>query len=424
MKKLLVATWGNPRAWAEVEYCVGDKKICCKSSTKAVAEAEEPDETFIVVLDTLGSGSSYALVRSKALRVAQEFAREWGVEAEALVGPGKGAFREGRFEGDALDYYYWAFYQLAEILVARARRVEEVILDLSHGINFMPVLTYRAVRELLELLNIMRHPENRVRLKVYNSDPYAQGAGRLWVNLIEESAPPPEVSVSPVKTSDLRPLYPLSTKPEERAEFFIKFKLPVRPLELHAFLSALKNGFPLLLACSYPDPQGLLSVIKKCLRTYFEEVKVDIGPPAVVKRRLRLTDGFKLLTASWFVAEALRLLAYIGSPKREHSFSRIRELALRLYDHDPKVQALVKADLVKIKDAAQEVGGDWMLLSEALAKRQGLPHREPSLERRNFAAHSGLERSCVEIKREGEEIFLRYREEMWLRVLKVAGGML
>jgi len=38
---------------------------------------------------------------------------------------------------------------------------------------------------------------------------------------------------------------------------------------------------------------------------------------------------------------------------------------------------------------------------------------------RNFIAHCGFERNCVEVRKENEEVFIRYRKEVLERIKEI-----
>lgn len=59
-------------------------------------------------------------------------------------------------------------------------------LDLTHGINYSTILTYRAIKEITELFSIFKE----IKFKVYSSDPSLPTiANKLSINIIEDLLP-------------------------------------------------------------------------------------------------------------------------------------------------------------------------------------------------------------------------------------------
>ncbi|WP_041439557.1 CRISPR-associated DxTHG motif protein [Thermovibrio ammonificans] len=84
---------------------------------------------------------------------------------EIFVLPGKGTFPPPRgvengvtirVEGEATDYFYAFLFELYKFFKNNRLFSDndeiEVMLDLAHGLNFVPVLTYRALKEFFRFL--------------------------------------------------------------------------------------------------------------------------------------------------------------------------------------------------------------------------------------------------------------------------------
>lgn len=100
-----------------------------------------------------------------------------------MVAPGIGSFPNGIFIGDALDYYYYTIAKISQILLDCNCDELEIHLDLTHGLNFSTILTYRLVKEILEIFSIFKN----IKFKAYNADPSLPAAtDKLSINIIEE----------------------------------------------------------------------------------------------------------------------------------------------------------------------------------------------------------------------------------------------
>ncbi len=85
-----------------------------------------------------------------------------------------------------------------------------MVFDATHGINWITILTYRALREILEILSYFYS----VNLKVLNSDPFVrEGADLLNINIIEETKILPKISVY---KDDKRPIEPYNELEDDK----------------------------------------------------------------------------------------------------------------------------------------------------------------------------------------------------------------
>jgi CRISPR-associated protein Csx1 len=152
-----------------------------KSSLPAILNYANPktEKVFIIVLDTVIKHhvSSYKELKDSVVTYYQEFLRSLNlgseIPVEVIVAPGVGRFRlDGEscaeFLGLLTDYSAYVAYEISRSLLQIGGDELTVHLDLTHGINFMPSLTYAVICEVLGAIAITK----KVRLKVYNSEPY------------------------------------------------------------------------------------------------------------------------------------------------------------------------------------------------------------------------------------------------------------
>ena len=195
---ILISPWGDPRQWSDVTYIYDNVKLKSKTSLKILQQRLQPEKTLIIGLDTLAKeGSNYSELKKDAETLLEESVKEFGLgNTEILIAPGKGDFFNGTFEGNMMDYYYYTLWKLSEMLIGD-NIPEEIHLDLTHGINFMPVLTYRAVKQVLGVLGIFKRD---IKLRVYNADPFVPNVtGELSINMVEDSTVIPTPFKSKVK---------------------------------------------------------------------------------------------------------------------------------------------------------------------------------------------------------------------------------
>lgn len=401
--KILIAPWGNPGGWKEVTYVFDGKNMKSKTSLEILQEVIKPDKTIIICLDTLAEeGKNYKEVRENAERRIREYADKFGLSNyEVLTAPGIGTFPNGIFRGDALDYYH---YIIAKLNLNFEHSNLDIHLDLTHGINYQTILTYRAIKEMLELFSIFK----KTRFKAYNADPSSPTiADKLFINVVEDTIPIPMPSAE--KISQGRPLEPVSLSSEEREVLFKNEleNIKINNLELSAFIGALYNGLPLALFRFYPEKDKIEEVISTVLNTYEKYVEVKKEDKLKVTRKVKFGKDFKVYVFTYVIATLLKKLKLISSRKKEVALDEIENLKENLFKFDKRFKMRIDDDLYTLKkDLKEREIRNWQIYNEILGK----PIGEPNLDARNFLAHSGFERNVVEIKKKKNDILMRYHE--------------
>ncbi len=405
-----IATWGNPAAWRDAKYLFDGDSDTSRTSLRIIKEKIEPDVTVLIGLDTLTrGGSSYEEVRESAEGVYREYLGKFDLAVDKIiVAPGIGRFKEKVdkidkiFIGEMSDFYAYILCKLEDILPMGEDL--EIHLDLTHGINFMPALTYRAVRELVEMI------PNKVKLLVYNSDPFSEEADYLRINQVESSEIPWRPSFIKLSNS-MELLRPIDLEEREREKLF-KYELKeykeVKRIvrELNAFIGSIANGLPLALFTFYP--KNLLdSCIKEVMTLYDNYVRVTEESGRIkVERRLSFGRDFPSLVKVRLAARALKELGV--SRKSEVELDELDKLREKLFRRNEKINAMISYDLHQIRERVKQAT-DWRELKEFLYYCGSYDHR-------NFLAHSGLEGNAVEVRKEDDKVLLRYREDLIGRV--------
>jgi len=428
MVGVFVSTWGCPwldpsdrgkgYRWGEVEYVFGGRRLKARSTLPLIVEVLEPSRVVVVVLDTVAHGehADYGGVVSQVEGMYKEFLGELGVDlsVELVVAPGIGDYPNGVFRGSMRDFYYYVLYRLAEALRGLDGDVD-LYLDLSHGINFMPVLVYRAVRELAGLMALRR----KVRLAVFNAEPYVRGVRQLRIHVVEDV----EVSAEPVGYcfggDKCRPLIPREGFPnDKRRELDGEVTSPLERMkgELNAFLGSIVNGLPLALSSFYPDTNFLSKYLSSIESVWRENISVKFEDRLLVERMLSFSASFGLLVKVYFTGCVLGL-----ERSRIIGLSKILELKDRVFSYSNKLEIIISNDIADIskhiREKAEADGipeGKWVRLREII--------EGGGFDPRNFVAHSGLERNSVEVcvEQHGNNILLRYAEDFLGKVMEAA----
>jgi len=403
--RFLIVTWGNPWKydvklseyigfnWEIVKYHIkcedGILKCKARSTLPLLYDYFRPNKVFIVVLDTIAEHyeDTYCKLIKLVIEKYREFLKELGLNGsnfQIIVAPGVGVFPNGLFEGAMEDFYAYILYRLVEGISNLIADELEICLDLTHGINFMPTLTYRAVKELAGIIALAAN----VRLRVYNSEPYVRGVNELRVHLIEDSRIRPNPCTEAL-SHQLRFLKRVELEKEKFGELcrslreeFNKNNLDRE--ELNAFLGSIVNGLPLVLYTFSPDRDSIeayLKYIEKCYKGYIS-MQPYKGIRPHVKRLVSFSRDFIVMSKILLTSSVLGLKRRYEVPIEE-----LDTVRRKIFSYHDRLNAMISNDLYQIREALRSSDKEpskWIQLKEVLMLKG-----EYSL--RNFLAHSGLE---------------------------------
>ncbi len=449
--KILIAPWGNPSAWREVIYrfdgdgCRGLLELPSRTSLKLLQKCIKPQKTLVVVSDTLLSLSydflpshvDYRTLKYKeiVLDVVKRYVKstaafrndfsEFSGEIEIFVAPGVGYFQNGEFEGNVFDFYPVVFKKLTDLFIELLdeKGMEDLTLeinfDATHGINFMTVFTYRATKEIAQILSIFRGAGiKKVMFKAYNSDPVDPRSvqKKSNINLIEE-----------VEMAGMPPYEKFSSGSNapvdfEEVEKKIEFKRNNGSLlegpfvkEDSAFIGSLFNGLPLGIYSFYPDLDRIKAVLNASLRAYYENVRVSFENGSVrVLKTAKFRRDFKIYVLVYFLARLMKIACKNIERKEEVSLSELKEIKDKIFGYNQRVKSMIAKELNELEKKVREsqnradVNKGWVAYAALFGYRES---SRKEIDKRNFLAHAGLESNAIEIRLVNDEILLRYSKD-------------
>ena|GEM_PF-4019189 len=462
---LLVATWGSPWrnpcredpnseenfSWHRVVYVYSDeekgavRRTESRTSLKLLYDVYRPDEVHIIVCDTVAcarDGDRYSvLVKRIEERYRQFIEKELGGDLAKKcwvhVVPCFGAFSNGVFLSSPLDTYATVLYELYRAVKRAAENAGSVklVVDLTHGINYMPAILYRAAERIARIASF----GTSVELIVVNSDPYAPsrdtGVRELRINTVEHA--------NILKSLDLHYAAKLrgSTNPVYRpssAEYSKEVGRANREFRecslgnLLNLYSAVYLGAPLAVH-TYMLSEPEFENVRRCVDRYFEKFRSDENVVVErsdgglrVWRKLSVDEQMIFALESLVLAESLRAAGVKSS--REVELKTLEETAekiawsrslhyvmknevssIKMLICRYLVKKLTGVDDRKIVEKCVEVLkelSEWRTLRD-IAKELGMSPGE--FQYRNFIAHSGLEYNVTKVKL---GLVLSYEEKM------------
>jgi CRISPR-associated protein Csx1 len=431
LKKILIAPWGNYSAWNEVIYSINDLETESKSSLYAIHEGINPDETYILALDTLSqlNSNNYSEIVKEVKKNAEEFvSKNLNIcNYEIIICPGVGTFPNGRFLGNLLDYYSAVLYELSK----RFDGDLEVHLDLTHGINYMPVLTYKAIKELLGILAM----KNDVKLIVYNTDPYVgRDKETLNIHTVENRKVPPSPVLEGISDVFLSPMGFVNKKDKGKIGKEINQNNRIKELNrikqnINVFLSSFIYALPLVYSTFFIRKEDIEDKIDEIINIFKSNIIVDNkGNIKELKRNAMFNEGFNTLIKAYFTSKVCEMEEFI---KDELSLDEIDKMSEILFKSNSRfvknetnnsvcrIVSYIDTDKIKNKDKSSI--RKWMLMGE---------FRKESRDKfniRNFLAHAGFEKNITEIyiedvkhtlKENGKEEIRCIKEKTFLRYCK------
>ncbi len=311
-----------------------------------------------------------------------------------VVAPGVGSFKNIKVEGEMLDFYHYALYKLSKELPTGSMKV---YLDLTHGINFMPTLLYRALNNLLGLAAFV----NNCRFVVLNSEPYPQGFSKEEKDAVVSET---VLRIRVVEDRFVQPK-PIYSKVKDRS--------------LATFISSLTNGFPLVFTTFYPEIDKLKkSFINEELENFLRNIEIKSGN---VKRKKCLSEDFKTSSKIYYLIRVLNASNKHELPKTEVSIDDLECLIELIFKKITRLEVITKRDVRQIRDVVKKASkkdgevGDRLRSGEKLlyldvynfAKDKNFD-RKDKIDPRDFIAHSGLISDRIYVRLDNGKMTLSY----------------
>ncbi len=483
--RILVFPWGSPwkisrdrttltNTWGEVKYKFMDLKegdyIKEARTTlplfmeRFCREDKIKCKIIVIVLDTVYAyfakekkppikyNELKSILRSKYLGFIEENLSEdkkllWKSYGTIIVAPGVGTFsvldKEYKVlvvEGHASDYYNYVLYKLVtEILQILKKCKEEIyekegrtshlnieiILDITHGVNFMPTLTYSILRDISEILSLGGHS---VTFMVYNSEPVTRASddknketAEIGIHLIEQYNP--KFRPGLIRRVSKNTLYEECSK-KIIDKLFKTSEISNKDIKkINGFLMALRNSLLLPLKLTAFDPEKLKTLLEETVKKFIESIEIKCDPPEIsTRRKLTFGEGF----SSWVLTYLIRNMIEVSQDK-ELSLKEMDQILEKYFKgwnpayfigkvEVEKLKAMMTKDEEWLRDLREEKrmderkGEKWITLKELEEKSM----YKKSKRLRNFVAHGGLLKDCVEVNilpknGEIERVRLRYK---------------
>lgn len=411
--KILISTWGNPYGWEEVEYCYKSKCEKAKDPSKLIKEKEDITKTLIISVDTLSDESikcfndwNYENIKKSAETIIRNFYKDHFKEEpdKVIISYGVGEFNNSKFTGSAMDFYFYVFKELSFTFTEWLEKNNcsstlEVYLDISHGINFLPVLTYRALKEMLQMLAYTY----KVKLIVLNSDTFIRSAKPSFLNIneIENSNLYPRVIGYKSDRRLIEPFYHLEENQKKNiGQILSKDNFSVDD-EVFCFLSAFMYGLPVFVINYLPNYDELKGKIEKALNKFEENIQVEREGKLKIIRKIEFTINFENLLKAYMLSWLLNKGGF--RKKEEIELEEIKEIKNKIWREEnfPVECNRIDKEIYDVNNL-RNIEEGYKTYAELVGKSTG-----NNIDKRNFFAHAGFEHNIIEIKKDNGNIKLR-----------------
>ena len=410
--KILVAIWGNFSAWKDANYRYKNKIYTSSTTLPLLLDTIKPNYTYIILADTLMDKydniftyqEGLARIKNEAGAFIKEKIRSYPTKLKEdniniLILPAVGTFSRSRFVGNPNNFYALVYFKLARNILRNLgsklafisennKPCLELYLDITHGLNFMTMMTYRAVKDILQIIAYFC----KVRLIVLNSDPLV-GSGNIDLNINEIE----KINVIPAfnfyRYSDTMLLIP-SPSGHEGVNALTK-----RMDRLYAFCSAFLHGLPVYMYYFYEKPKE--DEIENIVKLFYDHIEVNVNGTFEVIQGLNFGESFISLLQGFLLSNLLMVNAKDDGVVKMDDIERIKGI----FKHSRTILQRLERELGKIKRV--RIGSefkDYGFYAEANYSPND------NFDGRNFFAHCGFVHNLIELKREGNTIFIKPKQ--------------
>lgn len=454
---ILFVPWGNPYLWKVTEYILDEGcDVSVKSFTTLPLLLQCLSPTYVVIfaLDTLApysmnmsksSGLTYYDVLNFAREAVLSKLRELNIDlnnihVEILPGTGKYNYldksnfiRHGVFNGKITDYKYSLVYFLARYFIDNLVNLDpdiciEIVLDLTHGVNYMPTFTYDVV---LTLSRILKYRFRRVSLKVYNPDPFSTPESVHTLN-------------KAVDVKNLAREYMNESMSRAHGRFFTIIDPSYASLVddvklgdgfidvLNIFTGSVINGLPLATLTFFPNTDVITKILDIVIERYASSTRMELENNVLrVNHPIAFNKGVEIVSKIMLITRLISM--YVDEPiDGYYSLDSIKKIA-QIYDSSTRNHYIIHREIFNMKEAILKKYVDRSGLKKLSGKypftitgtyREYLFEGEYSAEDeggfiRNFLSHAGLEKNITLIKLNFHEdgsidLLLKYGLDLFL----------
>jgi len=454
---LCIFSWGDPTKWKMVNYKLGSLERRSKTTkfiieeylsniTKNVSGDGDSCEIFSVVLvsDTLISKvdlkneiRNYGDLKKEVKRfvggILSDFTkdyyksnkveRKFEIKTDIIVLPGTGTFEKDKwvFNGSARDWYAYGLIELYLRLLDCANKVEKVVIDVTHGLNYMTLFTEAMGLDISELLYVIRkgskHSE-AMKLEVFNSDPFVseKSKSKLTIHRIKEA----KVRKLSIDLTEKKPhtIFRPADNVENHSKRIINERILNEFRNIKEFISKCKDvelcwemPLPLLLKVASEEfldgirENNFETKIKESVIQFFDkniEVLTNNECYTIVRRLSYVPEAVLHILRAWSISYTLESnFPNVKAIENGLTVTEIERIIDLVYNEPLDVLAKSEISQLKVKNRKESLikkineSGEKECLMRDL---EGKTEKREKPEKRILLAHCGLQEDFVIVR--------------------------
>ncbi|MEM4128344.1 MAG: TM1812 family CRISPR-associated protein [Thermoproteus sp.] len=396
--------------------------------------------------------------------------------AEVVVVPGSGVYRAG---GRATAYFHSDLRNaetavLAKLYEKAQRSYDAVVVDMTHGVNYLASTLYKASEVVARYISAAQRRE--VCYAVFNSDPVQSNKDRARINIVklEQIGEEPSLFVGRAAEELEDRLY-VMTKPVRADPPILDLDRQYRALSekarLHNIAQALAYGFGLYIFEKARALSGMADearrLVGEALAAIYNTVRVEAQKAARSEQEelaVAVERTYGIDPSPVHLAMALDVFAKnFGGLQTDEEGGVDLDLLRGLPLHEPASTILIH-EIDEIKERIYMLGGaalpeglylDYNHIYELTnmpaiqlrrkiegerpapcegAEESGVVEGQPAgrpaeskreecdLNKRNYIAHAGLERTAICVKVQGGKMYVRYKRRCREALERILAG--
>ncbi|MCX8125388.1 MAG: CRISPR-associated CARF protein Csx1 [Spirochaetes bacterium] len=438
--KLLIEIWGNYQAWRRVTYSYNNNSIDSSTTLPLLYTEIKPDKSIIIVADTLIENEiaanptqyhqdiSYSELCKKVHDSTFEFIKtatqnfcpaSMYHSVSVLVAPAVGTFRHTQFIGNPNNFFSYIYFFLAKTVIAIAQTNNddtiEIYVDITHGINYMTMITYRTIKDIC---TILAHFFN-ITFVVLNSDPFVGAENiNLTINQIEKVKVMPQLVI--YKHRDTLPLRIshnldncLKADINKMLQDNMKHTIPnFRNLlenTIYPFAGAACNAAPIFMIYFFPDLNILHTTVENIVELFFKYFNIRTTNKLCIQQQVDFTSTFITLLQNWLFAQLLAT-KYSIAQYNEIKLSLIYSLMNVLKDNQIATSRIYR-EVEKIKAFDNKMSIPHIYNDYGKINMGENYQPDTNVDTRNFFAHAGFGYTFTQLKKEQNTIYIKPKDQ-------------
>jgi CRISPR-associated protein Csx1 len=433
MSNIIIASWGNPYNWKKVRYQKDGSDEFTFAATLALAEILKVDYNNVIIFlpsslynednDTKDLENN---IKNRVYKLICE--RHKDVKPRLFIVPSIGKFKTCElrfiFEGNAQSYHNSVYYNTLNILntINTEDKNVDVHLDITHGINYMPVMCSEAVR--LAANTYAAAKDKIVKVITYNSDPLYPLPNKddkntiLTINEISQNTYGGYKSLL-----QLLMLFVTDYKINKNIYCNNILKLLNNIIgndnkiinsedleKIYKIAKSVSAGLLLTLPYTYNDIINYQEISNNVLKkiSTISNNNICRNNNEVTIKHEKSSERIALLHSILFSLRSIDLISYNENKLIEISIKSLENSLKRYYKGVlDSVYYIVSEELDKINKLSNNIDNTYKLYAEINNKDYGKT-KEGKTSSRILYAHAGLEENVTYLKRSGNDILISY----------------